>query len=153
MTAKGQERTYYVVTQNAIPDVLLKVVEVKRLLESRSALTVQEAVERVGISRSSFYKYKDDIFPFRDNVQGKTITFVLEMLQDAPGILSEVLHIVAQSGANILTIHQSLPAGGMASVTISVEVLPAVRDIGAMIQAIEKISGVKSLKILGSSTD
>lgn len=153
MAAKGQARTYYVVTQNAIPDVLLKVVEVKRLLESRSALTVQEAVEKVGISRSSFYKYKDDIFPFRDKAEGKTITFVLEMLQDAPGILSEVLHIVAQSGANILTIHQSLPAGGMASVTISIEVLPAVRDIGAMIRAIEEISGVKSLKILGNSTD
>ena len=70
---------YYVVKKKAVPEVLLKVVEAKRLLESEKVMTVNEATEKVGISRSSFYKYKDDIFPFHDNVRGKTITFVLQM--------------------------------------------------------------------------
>ena len=57
---------YYVVREKAVPEVLLKVVEAKRILDSERATTVQEATEQVGISRSSFYKYKDDIFPFHD---------------------------------------------------------------------------------------
>ena len=75
-----EERTkYFVLKQKAVPEVLLKVVEAKRLLESEKAMTVQEASDRVGISRSSFYKYKDDIFPFHDNAKGRTITLVLQM--------------------------------------------------------------------------
>ena len=63
---------YFVVKQKAVPEVLLKVVEAKKLLETERAITVQEATDKVGISRSSFYKYKDDIFPFYDNTKGKT---------------------------------------------------------------------------------
>ena len=75
-----EERTkYFVLKQKAVPEVLLKVVEAKRLLESEKAMTVQEASDRVGISRSSFYKYKDDIFPFHDNAKGRTITLDLQM--------------------------------------------------------------------------
>ena len=62
----GETTKYFVVKQKAIPEVLLKVVEAKRLLESEKVLTIQEAVDAVGISRSSFYKYKDDIFQFHD---------------------------------------------------------------------------------------
>ena len=66
-----EEKTkYFVVKQRAVPEVLLKVVEAKKLLESEQVMTVQEAAERVGFSRSSFYKYKDDILPFYDNTKG-----------------------------------------------------------------------------------
>ena len=88
------ESKYFVVKQKAVPEVLSKVVEAKRLLESERVSTVQEATDRVGISRSSFYKYKDDVFPFHDNAKGKTITFMIQM-DDEPGLLSDVLHIVA----------------------------------------------------------
>lgn len=80
---------YFVVKQKAVPEVLLKVVEAKKLLESERVITVQEATEAVGISRSSFYKYKDDIFPFYDNAKGKTVTFVTQM-DDEPGLLSDL---------------------------------------------------------------
>ena len=78
----GETTKYFVVKQKAIPEVLLKVVEAKRLLESEKVLTIQEAVDAVGISRSSFYKYKDDIFPFHDNSQGTTITLKLPLVKD-----------------------------------------------------------------------
>ena len=100
----GEATKYFVVKQKAIPEVLLKVVEAKRLLESEKVLTIQEAVDAVGISRSSFYKYKDDIFPFHDNSQGTTITLTFQM-DDEPGTLSDVLKIIAECRANILTIH------------------------------------------------
>ena len=138
---------YYIVKERALPEVLLKVVEAKRLIDSEKAMTVQEATDATGISRSSFYKYKDDIFPFHDNSQGTTITLTFQM-DDEPGILSDVLKIIAEYRANILTIHQSIPINGIASLTLSVEILATTGDISAMMQDIEIQCGVQYIKIL-----
>ncbi|MDE7251891.1 MAG: ACT domain-containing protein [Acetatifactor sp.] len=143
----GETAKYYVVRQKAIPEVLLKVVEAKRLLESEKVLTVQEAVDAVGISRSSFYKYKDDIFQFHDNSQGTTFTLTFQM-DDEPGILSDVLKIIAEYHANILTIHQSIPINGIASLSLSVQVLKTTGDISQMIERMESQKGVHHVKIL-----
>ena len=143
----GETTKYFVVKQKAIPEVLLKVVEAKRLLESEKVLTIQEAVDAVGISRSSFYKYKDDIFPFHDNAKGKTITFMIQM-DDETGLLSDVLHIVADYHANILTIHQSIPINGIASLTLSIQVLQTTGDISRMIEQLEGQTSVHHVKIL-----
>ena len=134
---------YYVVKQKALPEVLLKVAEANRLIENQN-ISIADATEKVGISRSSYYKYKDDIFPFRDNSKGKTITFVLSM-EDEPGLLS-----VAEFKANILTIHQTIPVNGIASLTLSVEILPTTGDASMMIEEIEQLNGVRYLKILSS---
>ena len=143
-----EEKTkYFVVKQKAVPEVLLKVVEAKKLLESEQVMTVQEAAERVGISRSSFYKYKDDIFPFHDNAQGTTITLAMS-IEDEPGLLSDVLKIIADFGANILTIHQSIPINGVASLSISVQVLSTTGDVSRMLETMEEKSGVRNVKIL-----
>lgn len=146
MREKGH---YFVVKQKAVPEVLQKVVEAKRLLESERAVTVQEATDKVGISRSSFYKYKDDIFPFHENARGKNITFMIQM-DDEPGLLSDVLHVIAKYNANILTIHQSIPINGVASLTLSVDILSTTGDASEMIGEIEGKKGVMYLKILGS---
>ncbi len=138
---------YFVVKKKAIPEVLLKVVEAKRLLDTGRVQSVHEATEKVGISRSSFYKYKDDIFEFHDNAQGTTITLTFQM-NDEPGILSDVLKIIADYKANILTIHQSIPINGLASLSISVQVLPTTADVSEMLQTMEKHHGVHYVKIL-----
>lgn len=143
----GEATKYFVVKQKAIPEVLLKVVEAKRLLESEKVLTIQEAVDAVGISRSSFYKYKDDIFPFHDNSQGTTITLTFQM-DDEPGILSDVLKIIAEYRVNILTIHQSIPINGIASLTLSIQVLQTTGDISRMIEQLEGQTSVHHVKIL-----
>ena len=142
-----EKSKYFVVKQKAVPEVLLKVVEAKKLLESERVITVQEATDRVGISRSSFYKYKDDIFPFYDNAKGKTITLVMQM-DDEPGLLSDLLHIVAVYHANILTIHQSIPVNGVATLTLSVEVLESTGNVSRMVEDMEEKHGVHYVKIL-----
>lgn len=141
-----EESKYYVVKQKALPEVLLKVAQVNKIIETKR-MSIAEATESVGISRSSYYKYKDDIFPFRDNVKGKTITFVLSM-DDEPGILSVVLKTIAEYKANLLTIHQTIPVNGVASLTLSVDILPTTGDSAKMIEQIEQLSGVRYLKIL-----
>ena len=141
-----EDSKYYVVKQKALPKVLLKVAQVNKIIETKR-MSIAEATESVGISRSSYYKYKDDIFPFRDNVKGKTITFVLSM-DDEPGILSVVLKTIAEYKANLLTIHQTIPVNGVASLTLSVDILPTTGDSAKMIEQIEQLSGVRYLKIL-----
>ena len=138
---------YFVVKQKAVPEVLLKVVEAKKLLESERAITVQVATDKVGISRSSFYKYKDDIFPFYDNTKGKTITLVVQM-DDEQGLLSDLLHVVAVYRANILTIHQSIPVNGVATLTLSVEIRENTGNVSGMIEELENLNGIHYVKIL-----
>lgn len=139
---------YYVVKKKAVPEVLIKVVETKRLLATRRGMTIQEATEEIGISRSSFYKYKEDIFPFHDNSKGRTFTFVIQMM-DEPGLLSDVLKIVAEYHANILTIHQSIPINEVASLSLSLEILPATGNLSQLLEEIEELNGVHHVKILG----
>ena len=137
----------YLVSERALPEVLLQVVEAKKLLETKKVMTVGEAAEAVGISRSSFYKYKDDINYFYEDARGKTISFLLEM-EDRQGLLSEVLKEVARYGVNILTIHQSIPINGLASLSLSLQILDGLTDVTDMVASVEAIDGIRRMKIL-----
>lgn len=143
-----EKTKYYVLKKRAVPEVLLKVVETKRMLAAENHLSIQEATEQIGISRSSFYKYKDDIFPFHENEKGQTVTLVIQM-NDTPGLLAELLREVAEYRANILTIHQSIPINGIATLTLSIEILSATGNISDMVNEMEENEGVHYLKIVG----
>ena len=143
----SEKTSFFVLKEKAVPEVLLKVEEAKRLLDSGKMTSVQDATEVVGISRSSFYKYKDDIFPFHENAKGKTVTMVIQ-LDDEPGILSLVLKTIADFHANVLTIHQSIPVNGIASLSLSIDVFPATGDVEVMKNSIESVQGIHYAKIL-----
>ena len=140
-------KRYYVVTEQAVPEVLLKVVEAKKLLDSGKVHTINEAADKVGISRSSFYKYKEDIFEFHEHSQGTTITLTFQM-EDEPGLLSDVLKIIAEFGANILTIHQSIPINGVAAISISIQVLETTKNVSDMLTGLEAHTAVHHVKIV-----
>ena len=143
----AEKTSFFVLREKAVPEVLLKVVEAKRLLDSGKVGSVQDATEAVGISRSSFYKYKDDIFPYHENQKGKTITMVIQ-LDDEPGLLSIVLKTIADFHANILTIHQSIPVNGIASLSLSIDVFPTTGNVEDMKNSIESVQGIHYAKIL-----
>ena len=143
-----KETNYYVVIKKkAVPEVLLKVLEVQKLLDSKKAVSVLEATEKVGISRSSYYKYKDDIFPFYAGKKGRSITFVIEV-DDQPGVMASILNIFALYKVNILTIHQSIPINGKGLLTVSVDIEDSQTDVSAMIQDVEKIEDVSYVKVI-----
>ena len=139
---------YYVLKEKAVPEVLLQVVEAKRLLDSGRISSVQEATEQVGISRSSFYKYKDDIFPYHETEKGRTITMVIQ-LDDKPGLLSVVSRVLADFKANVLTIHQSIPINGISSLTLSADLLPESGELDEIVNCIESEAGVHYVKVMG----
>ena len=138
----------YIVSRRALPKVLLKVAEVKRMLAKDKKLTVQEATDAVGLSRSSFYKYEDDVQPFHETSRGRTVNVLLQV-SDEPGILSAILSEVAGCRANVLTIQQSIPIGGVASVALGFEMLPETAELTEIEDRITALGGVQRLQVLG----
>ena len=136
-----QSPKYYIVEASALPEIFQKVAEAKRMLETGETDKVNVAAQAVGISRSAFYKYRDTIAPFQNMMAGRIITFQL-MLKHKAGILSEILSIFANCGANILTINQSIPTGGRAMVTISAETSNLSCTLEALTQKIAERKGV-----------
>lgn len=138
---------YYLVEESMLPEICLKVLQAKELLQTGEATTVADAAVKVGISRSAFYKYKDAVTPFRDLKSGQIITFHVAV-RDEPGALSDVLHIFGSCGANILTINQSIPVDGVANVTVSADTAAMDKDIDGLLNALRAGNGVVRAGIL-----
>ena len=138
---------YYVIREREVPEVLLKVVEAKRLLEAGQVNSVQEAAERVGISRSSFYKYKDDISIFHKKDSGKLTTVILQV-DDGPGIFLGVLNAIAEYQINILNIHQGISINGVANLMLVLEAPSDSEYIPHIVENISRREGVHYVKIL-----
>ena len=143
----GVQTKYYIVAASALPEIFVKVAEAKRMMQTGEADTGGEAARLVGISRSAFYKYKDAVQPFNDMKTGHIITFYA-MLKDNPGVLSNVLAIFAGSGANILTINQSIPTNGCAAVTVSAETSDMEISLEELIARAAALAGVIKFEIL-----
>ena len=134
---------YYLIKADALPEVFVKVTEAKALLETGAARTVAA----VDLSRSAFYKYKDAIAPFRD-MKRDNITTLHIKLHDKPGKLAAVLSIFTETGANILTINQSIPANGVALVTVSFMAESVAVETDELISRLYSVSGVVSVEIM-----
>ena len=145
--AAGNKPKYYLVEASVLPEIFAKVIEAKELLETGQVRTVADAVACVDISRSAFYKYKDFVSPFQDMSRGHLVTFNLELL-DRQGVLSSVLAIFAENGANILTINQSIPTNGCAAVTISAETSDMRESLEELIASAAETAGVVKFEIV-----
>ena len=143
----SKEVKYYIVAANALPEVFIKVAEAKRMMQTGEADTVGDATKKAGISRSAFYKYKDSVQPFNDMKAEHIITFY-GMLKDNTGVLSHVLGIFASSGANILTINQSIPTNGCAAVTNSAETSGMEQSLESLMAAASAVEGVIRFEIM-----
>jgi chorismate mutase len=137
----------YIVREEVLPDSVIKVINAKEMLEAGKAKTVSEAAGVAGVSRSAFYKYKDSVFPFYENISGKTVTFAVN-LENTPGLLSNVLNIISEGGANILTINQTIPINNTANVTLTIETRQMTGGTHELFERITTVNGVLSLKVI-----
>ena len=138
---------YYLGAAEALPEIFIRVAEAKRMMQTGEAETVGAATKLAGISRSAFYKYKDAVQPFNDMKSEHIITFYT-LLKDVSGTLSRVLNVFAASGANILTINQSIPTNGCAAVTISAETSGMEKSLEQLIGDISSLENVIKFEIL-----
>ena len=138
---------YLIVEKSALPDYFLKVVEARRLLESGKYTQVIDAVHAAGISRSTYYKYKDKVLEPSQLTVGRKASLMLQLNHRA-GMLSRVLSAVSASNANILTITQSLPIHGKASIMLSIDLGQLTGSVDEMTNELSAIDGVENVRLL-----
>lgn len=145
----GYEKTsFYLVKEDILPEAIKKTIKVKEILKRGEVRTINEAVERMGLSRSAYYKYKDYVFPFYEASKDKIITLSL-LLEHKTGVLSKVLNLIATDSGSIMTINQGIPLQGVANTTISIETKNMKVDLEALMDKLRTIDGVKRLEVLG----
>lgn len=146
---KNEKDTFYLVRGDFLPEAMKKTLQVKKDLERGKATSIYEAVQKVGLSRSAFYKYRDAVFPFQAIQQTKIITLFFH-LEDRSGTLSHLLDMVAKAGGNILTIHQSIPLNGKANVTLSLDIENLKMDLDELLTELKQHQFIEKVDVLGS---
>ena len=148
--AKLKKDKFYLVQEDTLPEAIKKTIKVKEILKLGEAKTINEAVERMDLSRSAYYKYKDYVFPFYEIAQGKIVSITVSMSND-PGMLSSILRAIAESNGSILTINQDIPLQGIANVTIAFETKDLSTTLEECLDNIRSIRGILKVEILGQA--
>ncbi|MEH6942807.1 ACT domain-containing protein [Bacillus sp. JJ722] len=146
---KKSDYKFFLVREDVLPEAMQKTLEAKELIQRGKAESVWDAVQKVDLSRSAFYKYRDTVFPFHTIVKEKIITLFFH-LEDRSGTLSNLLGIVADAGCNVLTIHQTIPIQGRANVTLSLNVSSMNTNIDGLLSNLKQLEFVDKVEVLGS---
>ncbi|TDQ37973.1 ACT domain-containing protein [Aureibacillus halotolerans] len=146
---ENKKAKYYLVREDILPEAARKTLQAKELLDRKKAATIHEAADRVGLSRSAFYRYKDAVYPFSTMVKEKIVSLFFH-LHDQSGTLSKLLSIVAEFQCNVLTIHQTIPLQGMANVTLSMDITAINSDLGDMLDMLRTLDFVEKVELLGT---
>lgn len=135
------------VDTRVLPQVMLQTLEANRLLQSGEARSISKAVKAVGLSRTAFYKYRHAVLPYDAETAGRTVTVHL-VLRHGPGAISRVLDVFTRAGANILTVNQNIPSGGLAHASVcahidrlTVPLREFLVTLGAT-DGVERVSGI-----------
>lgn len=143
------DKKFFLVREDVLPEAMKKTLEAKEMIERGKAESVWDAVQRVDLSRSAFYKYRDTVFPFHTVVNERIITLFFH-LEDRSGTLSELLRTVAAAGCNVLTIHQTIPLQGKANVTLSLNVSDMGVAMDELLASLRRLEFVDKVEVLGT---
>ena len=138
---------YYVVSGDILPDVLEQVMQARILLQSGKAKRISEAVKMVGISRGTYYKYKDAVFSFNAE-QSNRKAIISMILRNEKGTLSKVLSLVSVKQVNVLAINQTIPINGIANVALTLDISDLEISIQSLVSLIEAMPMVEKADLL-----
>lgn len=136
-----------IVESNVLPEVILKVLEVKKILANKEEKSSASACKCVGVSRSAYYKYRNSVFSYEEKLTSKIITIYM-LLKDEPGVLSSVLVSLHNLNANILTVNQNIPVDGVATITISLRLNESFDEALEIKKIIAGLKGVVDIQLL-----
>lgn len=141
------DKKYYLICEDVLSDILKKVIKVKELTSNGSVKDISEAVKTVGISRSTYYKYRDFIFPTNNSMSNKKLTIIISMCNET-GVLSKVLDCIASKSGSIITINQDIPFNFTANVTITIDISKLSCTSTTLLEELESLEHIVEVKIL-----
>ena len=142
-----KENRLVIVSSEVLPEIILKVLSAKGMRARGEASTSAEACRAVGISRSAYYKYKDCVFNYEEQLTNNILSIYL-ILRDEKGVLSSIISKLYELNANILTINQNIPIDSVATVTVSVRFDHEVMSAQDISTELGKVSGVVDVKLI-----
>ena len=140
-----QKSGFFLVREEILPEAIKKTIKVKEMLKRGDARTINEAVEKMELSRSAYY-----VFPFYEASQNKIVTLTF-LLEHKKGVLSSVLNTISQDSGSVMTINQGIPLQGVANATVSIETMNLSVDLEALLDKLRMVDGVKRLEVLGQA--
>jgi chorismate mutase len=149
MKIANDDKKFYLVREDVMPEAMIKTLEVKEMLDRGKADSIADAVKRADLSRSAFYKYKDTVFPI-STIKKEKIVSLFFYLDDRTGTLSKLLGVVAASGCNVITLHQTIPLKGRANVTLSLNTSDITIEIDDLLKDLQKLEFVEKVEVLGT---
>jgi chorismate mutase len=149
MRNESYNKKFYLIREDVLPEAMKKTLDAKEMLERGTAESIWDACQRVDLSRSAYYKYKDTVFPF-STIQKDKLVSLFFYLEDRSGTLSKLLGVVASSGCNVLTIHQTIPLQGRANVTLSLNTSDISMEIEDLLMELRKLEFVEKVDVLGT---
>lgn len=141
------ENNYFVVQEDVLPEIFIKVIKVKELLYKGQVKDITEGVKVVGISRSAYYKYRDKVFLMSEDVKGQKATMSI-LVNHESGSLSEVLDKIAEFRGNIITINQDIPINDAANITITLDILNLTADVNKLVSEIQLLNKVIKVNLI-----
>ena len=140
---RTDEINLVLVDSSVLPDTFNKVIYAKKLLQTGKALSASDACQKAGLSRSAFYKYKEHVFDY-DDTAGRIVTIYAE-LADRAGILSKLISVLYECGANIMTVNQNIPSGGTA-VSVSFRTGQLKMSVSQTLSKLKQLDGVRLIR-------
>lgn len=138
---------YYLVSADILPSVYSKVIKAKNLLASGEAQSASTAAKMAGLSRSTYYKYKDEIFEYNGEGSDETAT-ISAKLTDNAGVLSALMNMLYRAGANVLSVNQSVPVNSVADVSVTVRITEMTVSLDELIKSIKSIDGINTVNLV-----
>ena len=138
---------FYVVSSEILPEVLEKVIEARSLLQKGKVKRISEAVKMVGISRGTYYKYKDTVFSF-DQEQSRRKAVISMILRSETGSLSKVINLLSSQQINILAINQTIPINGVHNVSFTLDVADMEISIQVLLNLLEELPMVEKADLV-----
>ena len=134
----------YLISGKALPKVLDLVLKTKDLIETKN-YSISNATKQIGISRTTYYKYCNEIFYYDNNSENST--YKIDILNiDKVGVLSKITEAISKNKFNILTINQNNPIKGNTKISVNVIMTNNTCSIVKLVDEIKKVKYIKEVQ-------
>lgn len=141
---KKEEGRFYLVDLQILPEAIKKAIKVKEMLKDGTCGSINEAVQKVKMSRSAYYKYKDHVAPACDSERDRIVVLFVIMSDDF-AVFNKMIRRIGKDKNHILSLNRTISAGKTVSVTLTMKTEESLVNLQYMKDAIQAMKGIQSV--------